>query len=57
MDAIEFKELKFAIRNLEQLTNEQINNMKAMDNSQKDEIITIYIKVVKELLNYVDICD
>ena len=57
MDPIEFKKLKFAIRNLEQLTNQQINNIKSMSVSQKDDIIMIYIQVVRQLLNYVDMCN
>ncbi len=53
MDPLDLKKIKFAIRNMEQLTQEQITIIKTMNEAQKEEIIVIYNEVLKSLVYYI----
>ena len=47
MDILAFKKIKFTIRNLKNLTLEQIATIETMNEKQKEEIILIYNEVLK----------
>jgi len=55
MDNSEYNKIKFAIRNMKLLTQEQINSINKMDENQKEDIILIYNNVVASLIHYIEI--
>ena len=54
MDPLEFKKIAFAIRNLQNLTLDQLSSIKTMNETQKEEIIVIYNEIVKSLVYYIE---
>ena len=54
MNPLDLKKIKFAIRNMEQLTQKQITSIKTMNEAQKEEIIVIYNEVLKSLVYYIE---
>jgi hypothetical protein len=57
MDETEFKKVRFAIRNLELLTTQQIESIKNMNEQQKIDIIIAYNEVMKTIIYYINNVD
>lgn len=53
MDLLEFKKIKFAIRNMEILTPEQIHSINKMNDNQREEIFVAYNDVMKQLTYFI----
>jgi hypothetical protein len=57
MDETEFKKVRFAIRNLELLTTQQIESIKNMNEQQKIDIIIAFNEVMKTIIYYINNVD
>lgn len=55
MNEDSFKKIIHDIRNMKELTNNQISIIKSLSNTQKDQIILTYNDVFKSILELLDI--